>query len=659
MPESPRRGRRAPNDPATEDLLGPIDVVYTWVDSSDPRWRERHALASEEAGITLWDANTEDRFLDRDELRYSLRSLDRYAPWIRKVFIVTDDQVPDWLAAEHPKVEVVDHTAIFPDTSVLPVFNSIAIEACLHRIPGLSRKFLYFNDDIFLGRPVCKSDFFGDDGIPRVRSRLKVRIDVTVTPVKTYMWHNHNAVELTRREFGRTPVAHVLDHAPIALDRDIMAETEARYSEVFAKTRASKFRSKDDVQPWVLSLMRALCTDRAEMLVTTKRDTQHVEVGSRDMAARLLFALFVRPQFYCLNSSSEPDLSFRRQARLMRAFMKLCQPRPSQYEAALPMGFEPRDVESIARWGTNREGENLPPPLLPVRSYPPGRGNVMIPATSRRGIVVGLDLHAPCRRAGVTFHRLARRAARIGGLAAVPGRKVDWKPPLPAQTWDRLVADWQGHFGYFDALAVYERTRPIRQGFSTLLLQDGRSVAFIRVREEGIDAIQREHAILESISIRPPRVIQVPLPLGMGTRDGWAWLATEALPEGPYFPSLRPPLDVITREIREALMGQLPTAPPDDSWVPMHGDLTPWNLRRGNAFYLVDWEDAGWGPPAADEVYFEAAAAVVCGCPARRNWPAPAVEFWRRSLADRVRVDPDNEGGLAMLRLLSEPTFPN
>jgi len=288
---------------------------------------------------------------------------------------------------------------------------------------------------------------------------------------------------------------------------------------------------------------------------------------------------------------------------------------------------------------------------LPIRSYPPGRGNVMIPQTSRRGIVVGLDLHAPCRPSGVSFHRLARVAARVGGLSAVPGQPLEWKAPSPEETWNALLDAWRD-LGDFDALAIYERTRPVRQGFSALLMRRGRSIAFIRVREHGSDVIGREHAVLRGLATRRPTAVRVPHPLAEGVEDGWAWLATEALPRGPYYPSLRPPLELISRDIGEALADYLPNIAVDPSWRPMHGDLSPWNLRRRRGLFLVDWEDAGWGPPGADEVYFEAAATVVCGRAARRDWSPAAVDFWINALTERCRSDPNNTGSLGMLELL-------
>ncbi|XP_048726912.2 N-acetylglucosamine-1-phosphotransferase subunits alpha/beta-like isoform X2 [Ostrea edulis] len=100
------------------------------------------------------------RFEDNDELRYSLRSVEKYAPWVRHVFIVTNGQIPHWLDLENPRVTIVTHEDIFPNKSHLPTFSSPAIEANIHRIPGLSKKFIYMNDDVMFGKEVWPEDFY-------------------------------------------------------------------------------------------------------------------------------------------------------------------------------------------------------------------------------------------------------------------------------------------------------------------------------------------------------------------------------------------------------------------------------------------------------------------------------------------------------------------
>ncbi|XP_022527419.2 N-acetylglucosamine-1-phosphotransferase subunits alpha/beta [Astyanax mexicanus] len=100
------------------------------------------------------------RFEDNEELRYSLRSVERHAPWVRHIFIVTNGQIPSWLNLDNPRVTVVSHQDIFQNQTHLPTFSSPAIETHIHRIPGLSQKFIYLNDDVMFGKDVWPDDFY-------------------------------------------------------------------------------------------------------------------------------------------------------------------------------------------------------------------------------------------------------------------------------------------------------------------------------------------------------------------------------------------------------------------------------------------------------------------------------------------------------------------
>ncbi|XP_012527636.1 N-acetylglucosamine-1-phosphotransferase subunits alpha/beta [Monomorium pharaonis] len=142
----------------------PIDVVYTWVNGSDPAF-----LESFQRHVPVVDLGAAaSRFNDKDELRYSLRSLEMYAPWVRHVYIVTNGQIPSWLDMDNPRVTLVTHEDIFLNKSDLPTFSSPAIESHIHRIPGVSDKFLYFNDDVMLGAEVWPEDFITQAGGQKV-----------------------------------------------------------------------------------------------------------------------------------------------------------------------------------------------------------------------------------------------------------------------------------------------------------------------------------------------------------------------------------------------------------------------------------------------------------------------------------------------------------
>lgn len=143
-----------------------IDVVVTWVDGRDPKHRAKRKryLADPNDAQPERAARHWRRFCDNDEIRFCLRSIRNYAPWVRTIWLVTDDQVPASIHQRRAKCEgirIVDHREIFHGYEhLLPTFNSLAIETMLWRIEGLADRFLYFNDDMMLVGPVKPTDFF-------------------------------------------------------------------------------------------------------------------------------------------------------------------------------------------------------------------------------------------------------------------------------------------------------------------------------------------------------------------------------------------------------------------------------------------------------------------------------------------------------------------
>lgn len=141
-----------------EKMEDPIDFVVTWVDATDPVWR---AEKEEYEGKTTSDTenNGEERYRDWEFFKYWFRAVEKYAPWVRNVYLVTYGHVPKWLDTHASKLKIVKHTEFIPH-EYLPVFSCNPIELNLHRIKGLSEHFVYFNDDMFLNRPVQPEDFF-------------------------------------------------------------------------------------------------------------------------------------------------------------------------------------------------------------------------------------------------------------------------------------------------------------------------------------------------------------------------------------------------------------------------------------------------------------------------------------------------------------------
>lgn len=142
-----------------------IDSVFTWVNSEDVNWQEMYRQYKPDFNS---DATSTSRFLSRDELKYALRSWEKYGNFIRKVFIVSNCAPPSWLDLNNERVEWVQHEQIMPE-SVLPTFSSHAIETSLFRIPGLSNHFIYSNDDFLLVKPITAYNFYYSNGIAKLR----------------------------------------------------------------------------------------------------------------------------------------------------------------------------------------------------------------------------------------------------------------------------------------------------------------------------------------------------------------------------------------------------------------------------------------------------------------------------------------------------------
>ncbi|MDG4536892.1 stealth family protein [Streptomyces sp. AV19] len=317
-----------------QDIHFPIDVVYTWVDGADPAWAERRARALHEAGSTRShhvEAVNAARFLSRDELKYSLRSLHQYAPWVRTVFLVTDDQTPAWLDTSHPGIHVVSHKEIFSDPKVLPTFNSHAIESQLHHIEGLSEHFLYFNDDVFLGNPLTPRMFFFSNGLTKFfLSPALVSLgdrSPADAPVAAAAKNNRALVE---KRFATT-LTQKMCHVPHALRRSVLDEIEERYAEAHAATAAARFRSPDDLS--VVSSLHHYCAYHQGRAIPSDLRYKYMDLAHPSTSRRLNRLLANRDlDIFCINDTVSTEKDLERTNALIIPFLEGYFPVPSPFE---------------------------------------------------------------------------------------------------------------------------------------------------------------------------------------------------------------------------------------------------------------------------------------------------------------------------------------
>ncbi|WP_418959645.1 stealth conserved region 3 domain-containing protein [Streptomyces tritici] len=322
--------------PLHGDVAFPVDAVYTWVDGSDVAWLERKNQVLSQLGLETVDAAASAaRFRSRDELRYSLRSIDMYAPWIRNIYIVTDRQAPAWLDQSHHRIRVVDHTEIFGDRGALPTFNSHAIESQLHNIQGLSEHFLYFNDDFFIGRTVQPSQFFSANGQAK---HFQSPTAIPMLPPNTEDDFNISAAKNNRaliyESFGQV-LTHAFLHAPYALRRSVMEDLSRAYPDWVAGTAASRLRSHTDVS--IASSLHHYYGFHTGRSVPGPISCGFVNVGLSEHRARLNRLLISRPNdVFCLNDFHDGDVPADEQDAILAAFLPSYFPIAGQFEYGSP-----------------------------------------------------------------------------------------------------------------------------------------------------------------------------------------------------------------------------------------------------------------------------------------------------------------------------------
>lgn len=281
-----------------------VDLVYLWVNGNDPKWQaKRNAVIGNVE--TKSAVNCKGRYADNDELKYSLRSVELYAPWIRNIYIVTDDQVPEWLDTSHPKIHIVDHKDIMPQQS-LPCFNSCLIEHFIYRIPGLSEHFLYSNDDMYFNKPVTPESFFAPDGLPYVRFNrrwfrkigLWIREHIQKKPLSNYNITIQRAARLVEDKYG-VYVSGKAHHNIDAYLKSNCEHTAEVFKDEIGATLTNHVRNSNDVQRSIYSYA-PLAEKRAHLLYVTQKTSLRLHIQNEKHYAKLEK---YNPMLFCMNDS--------------------------------------------------------------------------------------------------------------------------------------------------------------------------------------------------------------------------------------------------------------------------------------------------------------------------------------------------------------------
>lgn len=343
--------------PQNQEAL--VDIVYLWVDGSDPIWRRKRATAAAALGtrerqkMALY-GNVEGRFRDNDELRYSLRAVEKFFPNHGHIYVVTDGQTPDWLQAS-PKLSVVDHRELIPAKS-LPTFDSGNIESYIHRISGLSERFFYLNDDVFFGAPVRLDDWFYPGGTyaawsdePAV-SDEPMRADATALENACRLSHEWLKLRSPYRPDSRAcaseipaagvnvdyqPVFRTFAHSPRPMLRSRMVLLEQLAPELFERVRSTVFRLwdkptivSDFVMRWALANAQTRIREHSHLYVSAG-------AGDTYALAKVLAELVGAVgsiDFFCINDTTDNSLAHDPQLRQIRQALDAVFPQASPFE---------------------------------------------------------------------------------------------------------------------------------------------------------------------------------------------------------------------------------------------------------------------------------------------------------------------------------------
>jgi len=313
-----------------------VDIVYLWVDSNDKNWQKKRSrsfdafLQTNKDDIALY-ANTDGRFRDNGELIFNLRCLEKFFPDHGRVYIVTDEQRPSWLA-DNKRVTVIDHKSIIPK-KINPIFASAHIESYIHHIPNLSENFFYLNDDIFFGMPVDKNWWFDDglkffydkgphDDYGDLQSTLLSPINSSIQSKlwlkKKYSNYKHQNIALA--------------HAPRPYRKSLLLEIEKKGIDLFNNVRSTNFRSWKTPAVMVDFVPRWL--EHNGYAKIRSPNSLYIESGSNEIEIELdlLKQKFGKIPFFCINDTCDNADALDERLQLVRKQMETLLPNKSNFE---------------------------------------------------------------------------------------------------------------------------------------------------------------------------------------------------------------------------------------------------------------------------------------------------------------------------------------
>ena len=354
---------------ATQKAIQPekIDIVYLWVDGNDPIWRQKRQKSLSQLNANNRNSiakygNVEGRYRDNDELRYSLRALERYFPDCGHVYIVTDAQTPAWLQ-NSSQISIIDHIDLIP-VSKLPTFDSANIESYIHRIPNLSERYFYLNDDVFFGSRVDLSHWFSqygicvgwsddlpvsNEGLQPEATALENACRLSIQWLKTHGNSNKQLHQDRNQHSNLSPFKHTyrtFAHSPRPMLKSMLFALETEAADLFKSVRSTVFRAWD--KPTIVSdfvLRWALANGQAAV-----RDYSHIYLSTGDVQNKAQLDSFVAADgqldFFCINDTTDDASNLDPRLAMVQTALQTMFPKASRYEKKLVSATGRRHLKS-------------------------------------------------------------------------------------------------------------------------------------------------------------------------------------------------------------------------------------------------------------------------------------------------------------------------
>ncbi|MCJ7834127.1 hypothetical protein MUB23_01785 [Cuneatibacter sp. NSJ-177] len=330
-----------------------IDFVLTYLNPNDVEWQaEKNKFIPGE----MADVNP-NRYREWNNLQYFFRGVEKYAPWVRKVHVVTCGHVPEWLNTNHPKVNIVKHKDYIP-ADWLPTFSSRCIDMNFHRIPELAEHFVYFNDDMFITNPVEPEDFFKDgkpcDTAILVPNQLKVSgcIALHLAPVvDTAVINSHFDLKKTVRQkrsnwistkYGRSVIRSMFlmsypkfcgfkpNHLPYSYLKSTYQTVWNEEAQLCTLASSHRFREVIDVNHWIFTYWQYATNQFYPRKVNDGYCFQLRNVKDAEKAKKSILAK--RYKLVCLNDTLEDNSSFETISNCVNMALKTILDQKSMFE---------------------------------------------------------------------------------------------------------------------------------------------------------------------------------------------------------------------------------------------------------------------------------------------------------------------------------------